>query len=152
MSGQFGVGGELDPLVCGFGGDRGGIGDDEGNDKFAPIADDHGVQDVRAGLECVFDGLRSDEFSGRGLQQIFFAVGDEEIVVLVHVTDVAGAEPAVFAENLARGFGIFVVALHDAGTFHEDFSILGGADLNIGNGFAGTAHAIHGVVAGHNRR
>src|SRR5437899_5993503 len=152
MSGQFGVGGELDSLVGGFGGNRGGIGNEERHDEFAPVAHEHGVEDVGTGPERVFDGLWSDEFSSRGLQQIFFAVGDEEIVVLVHVADVAGAKPTIFAENFARGFGIFVVALHDARTFHEDFSILGGADLNIGNGFAGTAHAIHGVVAGHNRR
>src|SRR5438552_1428487 len=151
MGGQFGVGGELNSLVGGFGGDRGGIGDDEGNDKFAPIADDHGVEDVGAGLEGVLDGLRSDEFSSGGFQQIFFAVGNEEIVVLVHVADIAGAEPAVFAENFACGFGVFVIAVHDARTLDEDFSIFGNADLDIGNGFAGTAHAIHGIVAGNDR-
>ena len=72
--------------------------------------------------------MRGDKFSRRGLDQVLLAIGDEEIVVLVEIADVAGAEPAIFAEHFARGFGIFIVALHDAGTFHEDFSILGGAD------------------------
>src|SRR5947207_1269836 len=152
MSGQFGVGGELDPLVCGFGGDRGGIGNDKRDDKLASVADDHGIEDVGAGLERVFDGLRSNEFSSGGFQQIFFAVGNEEIVVFVHVADVAGAEPAVFAKNFAGGFGVLVIAMHDARTLDEDFSILGNADLNIRNWFAGTAHAIHGVIAGNDRR
>src|SRR5437588_4441347 len=152
MGGKFGVGGEFDSLVGGLGGDRRGIGDDERDDKFAPIADDHGVEDVGAGLEGVFDGLRGNEFSGRSFQQIFFAVGDEEIVVLIHVADVAGAEPAVFAENFAGGFGVLVIAVHDARTLDEDFSIFGNADLDIGNGFAGTAHAIDGVIAGDDRR
>src|SRR5260370_41466191 len=101
MGGQFGVGGKFDSLVGGFGGNGGGIGDDEGNDEFAFVADDHGVQDVRAGLERVFHGLRGDKFTCGSLQQIFLAVGDEKIVVLVQVADVAGAKPAVFGENFA---------------------------------------------------
>src|SRR5437867_8538027 len=119
MSGQFGVGGELDSLVGGFGGNRGGIGNEERHDEFAPVAHDHGVEDVGTGPERVFDRLWSDEFSSRGLQQIFFAVSDEEIVVLVQVADVAGAEPAVFAEYFAHVFGIFVVALLYAGYIYE---------------------------------
>src|SRR5258708_16923035 len=107
MGGQFGVGGELDSLVGGFGGDRRGIGDDKRDDKFASVADNHGVEDVGAGLERVFDGLRGDEVSSRSFQQIFFAVRNEKIIVLVHVADVAGTEPAVFAQDLPRGLGGF---------------------------------------------
>src|SRR6266446_1092950 len=103
MHGQFGVGCKLDSLVGGFCRDCSVIGDDKRDDKFASVADDHGVQDVGAGLERVFDGLGGDEFSSRGFQQILFAVGDEKIVVLVHVADVAGTKPAIFAENFAGG-------------------------------------------------
>src|SRR5713101_57868 len=152
MGGEFDGGGEFDSLVRGSGGDRGGIGDDKSHNEFAFVAKDHGVQDVGASLERVFDGLRGDEFSRRRLDQVFLAVGDEEIVVFVHVTDVAGAEPAVLAENFTSGFGIFVVALHDARTFDKDFPIFGGANLDVGNRFAGTAHAVFGVVAGNNGR
>src|SRR5229473_8576873 len=129
MGGEFDVGGEFDSLVRGSGGDRGGIGDDKSHNEFAFVAKDHGVQDVGASLERVFDGLRGDEFARRRLDQVFLAVGDEEIVVLVHVADVAGAEPAVFTKNFAGGFGILVIALHDARAFDQDFSILSGSDL-----------------------
>src|SRR6266704_1572626 len=142
MGGQFGVRSEFDSLVGGFGGDRGGIRDDEGNDEFALVADDHGVEDVGASFERVFHGLRGDKLAGCGLQQIFFAVGDEEIVVLVQVADVAGGEPTILAENFACGFGVFVVAVHDARTLDEDFSIFGNAALDIGNRLAGTADTI----------
>src|SRR6266852_5280719 len=141
MGGQFGVGSKFNSLVGGFGGNRGGVGDEEGDDEFASVAHDHGVQDVGTGLERVFDGLRGDKFARRGLQQIFLAIGDEEIVVFIHVADIAGAEPAVLAENFAGGFGIFIVALHDARALNENFSVFGDADLDIGNRFAGTAHA-----------
>src|SRR5439155_25779300 len=43
-------------------------------------------------------------------------------------------------------------AVHDARTLDEDFSIFGNADLDIGNGFAGTAHAIYGIAAGDHGR
>src|SRR5260370_27669852 len=152
MGGQLRVGGELDSLVGSFGGNRGGVGDDERDDEFAFVAQDHSVQDVGAGLERVFDGLRRDEFARRSFEQIFFAVGDEEIVVLVHIANVAGAEPAVLAESFTRGLGIFIVALHDAGTLDEDFTIFCDADLDVVNRFAGTTHAIHGVVSGDDRR
>src|SRR5260370_38034421 len=133
MGGQFGVGGKFDSLVGGFGGNGGGIGDDEGNDEFAFVADDHGVEDVGAGLERVFHGLRGDKFTCRSLQQIFLAVGDEEIVVLVQVADVARGEPTILAENFAGGFGVSVIAVHDARTLDEAFSIVGNADLDIVN-------------------
>src|SRR5690349_3719130 len=131
MRGQFGVGGELDSLVGGFGGNRGGIGNDERNDKFTSVADNHGVQDIGAGLKRVFDGLRSDEFSGSGFQQVLLAVGDEKIAVFVRVPDIAGAEPPVFAQDFAGGFGVFVVAGDDARTLDENFSVFGNADLHI---------------------
>src|SRR5229473_6370481 len=146
MSGEFAVGGELDSLAGGFGGHGGGIGNEERHDEFVPVAHDHSIKDVRTGLERIFDGLRGDEFACRGFQQVFLAVGDEEIIVLVHVADIARAEPTVFGENFTGGFGIFIVTLHDAGAFDEDFSILGNTDLNVGNRFAGTAHAIIGIV------
>src|SRR6267143_1625319 len=152
MGGHLGVGGELDSLVGGFGGNGGGIGDDERDDEFAFVAHDHGVQDIGASLQSILDGLRGDEFSRRRLDQVFLAIGDEEIVVFVQVADVAGAEPAVLAENFTSGFGIFIVALHDAGALDEDFSVLDGANLDVGNWFAGTAHAVLGVVARNNRR
>ena len=39
---------------------------DQSHDKFALIADDHGVENVRTRLQCVLDGLRRDEFPACG--------------------------------------------------------------------------------------
>src|SRR5260370_23726503 len=50
MGGQFGVGSEFDSLVGGFGGNGDGVGNDESNDEFAPVAHDQGVQNGRAGV------------------------------------------------------------------------------------------------------
>src|SRR5258706_10428022 len=114
MSGEFGVGSKLDSLVGGFGGHGGGIGNEERHDEFVPVAHDHSIKDVWTGLERIFDGLRGNEFACGGFEQIFFAVGDGEVIVLVHVADVAGGGPTVFGGKLGRGFRILVVTLHDA--------------------------------------
>src|ERR1700722_8755422 len=152
MRGEFGVGGKFQPVFGELGGDRGVIGNDDGDYEFALIADDHGVEDVRAGFQSVFDGLRSHEFAGGGFQEIFFAVGDEEIVVFVEIADVTGFEPAVVGKNIAGGFGRFEIALHDARAHGEDFAIVGDAELDVGDWAARAAGAIVRMVAGEDGR
>src|SRR6266850_2398961 len=152
MGGHLLIVGELDSLLGELGGDGHGIRNDEGHDEFAFIADDHGVKNIRTGFESVFDGLRSDEFARGGFQQVFLAIGDVEIVVLVQVADVAGAEPAVFAEHFGGCFRFLVVALHDARTFDENLAVFRDANLDVGDGLAGTADAIVRVVTRNNWR
>src|SRR6266404_2997390 len=98
MRGHFFVRGKANALILKSGRNGGGVGHDERNDEPALIADDHGVQDVGASLERVFNRLRRDELPSRGLDQIFFAVGDEEIVVGIEIADIAGVKPAVFGD------------------------------------------------------
>src|SRR5262249_12908536 len=81
MSGQLGVGRGVDVLFCGFGGNGGGIGNNQRGNEFAAIADDHGIQNIRTGLQRIFNRLWSDKFPGGGLQQVLLAIGDEKIVV-----------------------------------------------------------------------
>src|SRR5437868_8472331 len=115
MGSQLGVGCELDSVIGGFGGNGGGIGDDERDNEFAFVANDHGIHDVRAGIECIFNGLRGDKFSRRRLDQVFLAIGDEEIVVFVQVAVVTVADPAILAEKFEVGLVIFDIALLDEG-------------------------------------
>jgi len=152
MGGQFGVGEKFQAVFGEFGGDGHGIRNDEGDNEFALIADDHGVEDVGTGFQRVFDGLGSYEFPRGGFEEIFFAVGDEEVVVLVEVANVAGFEPAVVGENFTGGFGRFEITLHDARALSENFAIVGDADLNVGNGAAGAAGTILRMIAGENGR
>src|SRR5690242_13903396 len=152
MGGQLAVGGKFHAVFREFGGDGDGIRNDQGHYEFALIADHHGVKNVGAGFQGVFDRLRSDKFSSGRLEQIFLAVGDEKVVVLVEVADVSGLEPAVVRKNFAGGFGGFEVALHDAGAFGKDFTIVGDADLNIPDGAAGAASAILRMIAGQDGR
>src|SRR5580698_6369550 len=143
---------ESDSLLGGFGFDGDGIGNYQRDDEFTLIADDHGVENVRARFERVFDRLRRDEFPTSSFDQVFLAIGDEEIVVGIKVADVAGVEPAVFGENFARGVGALVVALHDARAFGKNFAVICDGDQDVGDGAAGTAYAIFRVVRGEDRR
>src|SRR5258708_24313797 len=95
MGGQFGAGSKLDALVGGFGGHSGGIGDEQRHDEFAPVAHNHGVEDIRTGLERVFNRLWGDEFASGGLEQIFFAVGGEKMSLFVPGTDFPRTAPTL---------------------------------------------------------
>ncbi len=152
MRGHFRAGRKGEAFFGKFGGESGGIDDNESDYKFALIADDHGVEDEGTGLENIFDGLRGDEFAGGGFEEILFAIGNEEIVVFIEVADVASFEPAIRGEDFAGGFGIFVIALHDAGALGENFAVIGDANLHVGDGTAGTAHAIVGIIVGEDGR
>src|SRR5712672_4520306 len=128
------------------------IRDDERDHESTLIADYHRVGYVWAGFEGIFDGLRRYEFASRGLNEIFLAVGDEEIVVGVQVPDVAGVEPAFGVNRFAGCVLIFVVALHHAGALGENFAVVGDANQNVGNGAAGAAAAILRIVGSENGR
>ena len=95
MRGKFRIGGELQSLLGKLGRDGSGVRHNQGHNEFPLVADHHSVEDVRAGLQRVFDWLRRNEFPTCSLKKILLAVGDEKIVVLVQITDVAGLEPAV---------------------------------------------------------
>lgn len=146
------IGRKDDSFLGNLGGNGRVIGNDQGDNELAAIPDDHGIQNVRAGLERIFDGLRRDKFSGGGFEQVLFAIGDEEVVVLVEIADVAGVEPTVFGQDFARGVGALVVTLHHQGTTNENLAVFGDADFAFGDGLAGTANAVPGIVAGDNGR
>ena len=131
---------------------HGEIGHDEGDHEFAPVAEDGGVEDERARLERILDGLRRDVFSARGFQQILFPVGDVQVAVRVEVADVAGAKPTVFRKNFPCGVRVAIVALHHARAFHQDFSVGRDFHFDVRDRPAGASDPVHGVVARHNRR
>ena len=58
------------------------------------------------------------------------------------VADVAGLEPAVFGEDLARRVGLVVVAAHDVGAARLDLAVRGDAHLDVADGAADRADAI----------
>src|SRR5260370_26573273 len=83
---------------------------------------------------------------------MFFAIGDEEVVVGVEIADVAGVKPAFLVDDFTRGVRTFVITLHHARTFGEDFAVFRYANENVGNGSPGAAAAILRIIGGEDRR
>ena len=63
-------------------------------------------------IDAVFDFARIDVFAVDD-DEVFQAVYDVDVAVFIHVSQVAGFEPAVFGEDLLRFFRLVPVALHD---------------------------------------
>src|ERR1700751_685844 len=62
------------------------------------------------------------------------------------MADVAGVKPAFFIDDFARSVLTFVIALHHAGAFGENFTVFRNANQNVGNGTPGAAGAILRIV------
>src|SRR5262249_46789065 len=131
---QVRVRAERDSLLRGFRRNGRRVRNNKSHNEFAPVAHDHGIQDVRAGLQRIFDRLRRDEFSTGGLEQIFLSVSDEQIVVFVGMADIARVEPAVLGYHFTRGFRSLVVALPDSWALHWNLAIVRGAVLRVSHG------------------
>ncbi len=152
MGGNFFAGIDCDSVFRGFRGNGFAVRHHQCHDKFSPVANHHRVQNVRTALKRIFDGLRRDKFPRGGFQQILHAIGNEQIIVFVHVADVAGMKPAVFVNHFARGFRPFVVPLHDHRATHQNFPVVRGFHFAIRNRQSGTAHAIAWKIAGNDGR
>ena len=120
------------------------IRNDEHRDEFSRVADDDCVCDVRRGFERVFDRSGRDKLSCGCFQQLLFAIGDDQVAVFVETADIAGAKPSVGGEDLASGFGLVVIALHDVRAFDQNFSVLCNFYLNVRNRAADGADFVCG--------
>src|SRR5215472_4490861 len=152
MGDQFGVGRKFQTFIREPRSNGSRIRHDERGDEFALITNNNVVQDVRAGLQNVFNRLRRDKFSTGGLDQIFFAVGDVQIAVGIQIPDVAGAEPAVLGKHFARGFRILVITLHHTRTLHLNLAVFRDAHLHVGDRLTGTPRSVVRKVVGNNGR
>src|SRR3954464_2350735 len=95
MGDEFSAGGVLHSILLCPIFKMGEGGSDYDGREAASVANNSGFANERIGLERTLDGLRGDELSARGLDEIFFAVGDGEESVGVDHADVAGLEPSI---------------------------------------------------------
>ena len=86
---------------------------DERRDEGPAVADDERVRDVLRGLQRVLEVLRRHVLAAGGDDDVLLAVGDRQEAVLVDRPDVAGAEPPVARQHLARRLLVLVVARED---------------------------------------
>jgi len=70
--------------------------------------------DSRVHDQLVLDRRRRHVLALAGLEQVLHAAGDAQVALGVECALVAGAQPAVCGEGLARQFGFLVIAQHRA--------------------------------------
>ena len=97
-----------------------------GNFRLSPIIT--AWLDVLVRLDRVLDRLRRDVLAARGDDDVLLAIGDADEAVLDDA-DVAGLEPALGVDRVARRVGLVVVALHDVRAARQDLAVL--RDLHL---------------------
>ena len=84
----------------GFG--HAGVDGEQRRQKRQAVADQQHLADQRLHLKERLDARRVDFLAGGGDDQLFLAAGDEDVAVVVGVSDVAGVQPAI-AQNFGGG-------------------------------------------------
>src|SRR5215212_1369383 len=89
---------------------------------FVGCADGHYLDDLGVLVEHLFDLPRIDLEAAR-VDDLFLAVNDVEVAVVVHPGDVAGVEPAI-SQGLRGLLGHVPVALHPLRTLYDELARL----------------------------
>mmetsp|Transcript_22407 Transcript_22407/g.88723 ORF Transcript_22407/g.88723 Transcript_22407/m.88723 type:complete len:622 (+) Transcript_22407:835-2700(+) len=101
--------------------------------------------DIGVHAQAVLDGRRGDVFALARLEQVLHAAGDANAAVGVHAGLVAGAQPAVFGEAVARLLRRLEVAQHHGRAAH--LQLAGGRfDAHL-HALVGRAHGAALVLA-----
>ena len=113
--------------------DRLGLQADQSNTVRLALAVDDDLTGVRADrFEVRRNRRRSNIFTLRGLEHVLLAIGDPQEALGVKFADIAGVEPALGINRLGGCLRQVVVAVHHAGTFQKDLTVLGDLDLGLG--------------------
>ena len=92
---------------------RGKVGRNQHGNELVTVADERGLGYQRVVCQFVFNRMRSNELASRGLQQLFFTIGNEEESIFVNMTNVASMEPAPFVETIGSSLRFLPVARKD---------------------------------------
>jgi len=85
--------------------------------------------------------LRRDVLAVGKLEEILFSIGNEDVVSVVFIANVAGCKPAIIYYRLSR-FRVAVITAHDVWPAHQDLAIFRDRDVDAGECFADRADAI----------
>ena len=83
-------------------GERLGVDGHQGGDERLAVADDDALVDEGVGAQPVLEHGRGDVLAAGGHDDLLLATGDAHEALVVDLADVAGVEPAVALERLAR--------------------------------------------------
>src|ERR1022692_5103602 len=74
----------------------GEVGNNQYGREAPPVAEQGRLTHKQVRLERTLDRLRCDEFSARGLDQVFLAVGNGEVSIRIQDCHVSSLEPSIF--------------------------------------------------------
>ena len=94
------------------------------------MAEGDRLADERAELQLVLDELRSERRAVPEGADVLGPIDDDQVAARIDEARVAGAEPAVGVDDLARGLLVLEVALEDDGAADEHLSAIGDLDLD----------------------
>ena len=84
---------------------------------------DQDIADQRISVEEVLDGLRGNVLAVLQDDEVLLPARQVQEALPVHISEVAGAEPAVLREALAGPLRIIIITHHDGGTLHADLAV-----------------------------
>src|SRR3954468_18670893 len=106
-------------------------------------------------VENFFDFARDDVVTA-GDDEVFLAVNNIDIAIVIHLDDVAGVYPAATIENRGGFLRIIPIALHHLGAIDDQLAFFGmgqlgivaaliwlqrdNFDIGVGNGWANRAY------------
>jgi hypothetical protein len=130
------------------------VGNDEQRREGPLVAEHHHLGDEGRGGDLVLDRLRGDVLAAGGDEDVLDPVGDAEESLRVDLADVAGVEPPLLVDHLARRLVLVPVPLHDLRPAGEDLAVGVDAQLGAGDGLSHRAelHVSRPVGAEHRRR
>src|ERR1019366_3215273 len=99
------------------------MGHDQSADELAAVPDDQRLLDIKAALQCVFQGCASHILAVRENQDLLAAARDGDVSSGVHAAQVAGVQPAVLIACLASGGFVLIIAEHHVRPAREDLAI-----------------------------
>ena len=111
--GQVPIGGELDLVVLGVFDHVILIDHDQACQEFSSISDDHGVIDIGAEFQLVFNILRGNIFTSGCDNNILFPIRDLQISVLIKFAHIPGVKPSILY-SLCRAFRVIKISLKNA--------------------------------------
>src|SRR3954451_9411859 len=104
-------------------------------DRVRPaVAVHHGLRAPARLLEVVPHVRRREVLAARRDDDVLHPAGDLHEPLVVDLADIAGAEPAVVGERLARGLLVAPVLLEDVRALHQQLALVADLDLDPGDG------------------
>ena len=129
------------------------VGHNEGGDELVLVGHNHGLLNVAVYHEFRLYHLRGDVFPVGGFEQVFDALGEEQLAVF-HIPRIARMEPAFFVDGGLRGAFFLIVSGGYGLAAQEDFVVFAEFDFDAVNEPPHGTHcnALFGNVARHSGR